>query len=144
MFCIRPCRNYFLWTFAARILWKTQPWDIFARLPTAKCIPSSNHDVYLKDDYCVPFFDLKFFIPILRHMFCSPKHLRRKGLRKLKKNTRFCGSRKETFISDGRKIQVNSSKKYINFFCSANDFSTYISPLIWFSCAFLISISINQ
>ena len=60
------------------------------------------------------------------------------------KNIRFCGLKKQTFISDGRKIQVNSSKDYVKFFCSANYFPSYISPLIWFSFAFLISISIKQ
>ena len=88
MFCICLCRNYLLWTFAATILWKTQPWDIFAWLPTAKCIASSHHDVSLKDDYSVPFFDLNFFYPhITSHVFFakSIKHLRRKGLLKLEK-----------------------------------------------------------
>ena len=27
----------------------------------------------LEDNYCVPFFKLKFFIPTLRHIFCSSK-----------------------------------------------------------------------
>ena len=40
------------------------PW-----LPTAKCIASCNHDVFLEDDHCVSFFKLKFLIPTLRHMF---------------------------------------------------------------------------
>ena len=38
--------------------------------------------------------------------------------------------KKETFISDGRKIQVNSSKKYVKFFSSGNYFPSEISPLI--------------
>ena len=44
------------------------PW-----LPTAKCIASCNHDVFLEDDHCVSFFKLKFLIPTLRHMFYLPK-----------------------------------------------------------------------
>ena len=50
-----------------------QPWDIFARVRTAKCIESYNHEGSLEGDYCVPFFRLKFLIPTLRHMFCSLK-----------------------------------------------------------------------
>ena len=53
---------------------KTQPWDIFARVRMAKCIAGCNNDGFLKDDYCVPFFKLKFLIPTLRHIFSSPKH----------------------------------------------------------------------
>ena len=131
MFYICLCRNYLLWTFSATILWKTQPWDIFAWLPTAKCIASSNHDVSLEDDYSVPFFDLNFFYPhITSHVLFAKsfKHLRRKGLRKLEKYI-FCGLKKESFISDGRKIQVNSSKKYVKFFSSGYYFPSYISPL---------------
>ena len=38
-----------------------------------KCITSCNHDGSLEDNYCVPLFKLKFLIPTLRHIFCSPK-----------------------------------------------------------------------
>ena len=104
MFCICLCGNHLLWTFAARIPWKTQPWDILLRLPTAKCIASSNHNVSLEDDYCVRFFDLKFFTPTLRHMFCSPNPSNIYGERDFVswKNIHFCGLKKESFISDGR------------------------------------------
>ena len=104
MFCICLCGNHLLWTFAARIPWKTQPWDILLRLPTAKCIASSNHNVSLEDDYCVRFFDLKFFTPTLRHMFCSPNpsNIYRQRDFVSWKNIHFCGLKKESFISDGR------------------------------------------
>ena len=104
MFCICLCGNHLLWTFAARIPWKTQPWDILLRLPTAKCIASSNHNVSLEDDYCVRFFDLKFFTPTLRHMFCSPNPSNIYGQRDFVrwKTIHFCGLKKESFISDGR------------------------------------------
>ena len=104
MFCICLCGNHLLWTFAARIPWKTQPWDILLRLPTAKCIASSNHNVSLEDDYCVRFFDLKFFTPTLRHMFCSPNpsNIYRQRDFISWKNIHFCGLKKESFISDGR------------------------------------------
>ena len=65
--------SIFVLAFAARILWKTQPWDIFAKVHTAKCIASCNHDGSLEDYYCVSFFKLKFLIPIWRHIFCLPK-----------------------------------------------------------------------
>ena len=52
---------------------KSQPWDILARVRTAKCIAGCNHDVSLELDYCVSFFKLKFLISILRHIFYSPK-----------------------------------------------------------------------
>ena len=72
MFCIHLCRNHLLWAFAAGILWKTQPWNIFSRVRTTKCTASCNHDCCLEDNYCVPFFKLKLFISTLRHIFCSP------------------------------------------------------------------------
>ena len=134
MFCIRLCQKHLLWAFAARILWKNQPWDIFGRLPTAKCIASSNHDVSLKDDYCV--FRSLIWNFLSQHitphgLFAkSFKHLCRKGLRKLEKYTFLWLKKKEVFISDGKKIQVNSSKKYVKFFSSGYYFPSYISPLI--------------
>ena len=112
MFCIHLCWNHLLWAFAAGILWKTQPWDIFARVRTAKCIASCNHDGSLEDNYCVPFFKLKFLIPTLRHIFCLPKASKIYGesdfessilWNKLGKYT-FLWFKKETFISNGRKI----------------------------------------
>ena len=42
---------------------KNLPWDIIARVPTAKYIASCNHNGSLEDDYCVLFFKLKFLIP---------------------------------------------------------------------------------
>ena len=52
---------------------KTQPWDIFARVITAKCITGCHRDKSLEDDYCVPFFRLKFLIPTLRHILYYTK-----------------------------------------------------------------------
>ena len=52
---------------------KTQPWDIFERVRTTKCIASCNHDGSLENDYYVPFFKLKFLIHTLRHIFCSSR-----------------------------------------------------------------------
>ena len=39
---------------------------------TAKRSSGCNHDDSLEDNYCVPFFKLKFLIPTLRHIFYSP------------------------------------------------------------------------
>ena len=54
---------------------KTRPSAIFASIHTAECIAGCNHDDSLKEDYCVPFFKLKFLIPILRHIYYSLKPL---------------------------------------------------------------------
>ena len=51
---------------------KTQSWAIFARVRTAKRSVGCNHDDSLEDDYCAPFFKLKFLIPTLRHIFYLP------------------------------------------------------------------------
>ena len=48
---------------------KTQTRDIFGRVCTVKCITGCNHDGFLEDDYCVPFFKLKYLIPALHHIF---------------------------------------------------------------------------
>ena len=73
MFCVDLCLNHLFRAFSAGIQWNTQPWDTFPREPTTKCIASCNHDGSWEDDYCVLFFQVKFLIPTLRHMFCSPK-----------------------------------------------------------------------
>ena len=52
---------------------------------------------------------------------------------KLEKYT-FSWIKKETFISNGRKILVNSSKKYIKFVSSGYHFPSYISALIKLFC----------
>ena len=138
MLSIHLCWNHLLRAFAAGILWKTQPWDIFARVSTAKCIGSCNHDEFLEDDYCFPFFKLKYLIPTLHHIFCLLKPWNIYGesnfvssisLNKLE-NIHFCGLKKETFISSGTKIYVNSSQKYVKLFSSGYYFPSYISPLM--------------
>ena len=73
MFCIHLCRNHLLWVFVAGILRKTQPWGIFVRVCTGKYIASCKQDDSLEDNYCASFFKLKYLIPALRHIFCSPK-----------------------------------------------------------------------
>ena len=87
MFCIYLCRNHLLCAFAAGILWKTQSWDISARVRAAKCMASCNHDGSLEDNCCVLFFKFKFLIPTLRHVFLFAKafkNLRRKWLQKFR------------------------------------------------------------
>ena len=95
-------------------------WDIFTRVLTAKCIASCSHGGSLEDDYCITFFKLKFLIPTLCQMFCSPKPSNIYGESDIVsplceiswKNIHFCGLKKETFISNGRKKLVNSSKRH--------------------------------
>ena len=45
-------------------------------------------------------------------------------------NIHFCGFLKKTYIANGRKIKVNSTKKYVQFLSSGYFFLSYISPLI--------------
>ena len=124
MFYIRLCRNHLCWTFAAMILWKTQLWDTFARLHTAEWIVSSNHDVSWEDDYCVMFFKLKFFLPTLRHMFCSPNPSNIYGERYLVswKNINFCGLKKRLLFLISSEILLkdllSSSLVDIIFLCT--------------------------
>ena len=51
---------------------KTQSWTILTGVRGAKHSAGCNHHDSLEDDYCVPFFKLKFLIPTLRHIFYSP------------------------------------------------------------------------
>ena len=60
-------------SFAAGILWKTQRWDIFTKVRQPNASQDATIDASLEDNYCVPLFKLKFLIPTLRHIFCSPK-----------------------------------------------------------------------
>ena len=48
----------------------------FCKSTTPKCIASCSHDGSLEDNYCVLLFKLKFLIPTLPHIFCSPKSLK--------------------------------------------------------------------
>ena len=111
MFYIYLCRNHLIWASASRILWKTQPWDIFAKVRTAKCIASYNYDGSLEDDYYVPFFKLKFLIPTWRHIFCSSKPSKTYGESDFESSVLrnklyifLWFQKKETLISNGRKI----------------------------------------
>ena len=93
-------------SFAVGILWKIQLWDIFARIRTAKCIVRCNHNGSLEDDYCIPFFKLKFLISALRHIFFSPKPSKIYRESSVSRNRlgkyTFLWFKKETFISNGR------------------------------------------
>ena len=93
MFCICLCRNYLLWTFAATILWKTQPWDIFADYlqPNALQVPTMIS--LWKMITLFRSLIWIFFIPTLRHMFCSPNPSNIYGERDFLswKNIHFCG-----------------------------------------------------
>ena len=44
-------------------------------------------------------------------------------------NIHFCGFLKKTCIANGRKIKMDSSKKYVKFLSSRYFFPSYISPL---------------
>ena len=117
---------------------ETQPCAIFARVITAKWIAGCNHGYSLEDDYCVPFFRLKCFIPTLRHILYDTNNsdiyrecdfLSSVLEDKLGKHT-FLWVSKKTFIANGRKIKVNSFKKYVKFFSSEYYFPSDIAPLI--------------
>ena len=91
---------------------KNSTLEYFCKSTTVKCIASCNHDGSLEDNYCVSLFKLKFHIPTLLHIFCLPKPSKIYGektsyvlFRKISwENIHFCGFKKETFISNGRKI----------------------------------------
>ena len=73
MFCICLCRNHFLWTFAAGILKKLN-FGIFLQdylQPNALQVATMMSLWKM----IVTFFNFKFLIPTLCHMFCSPKPL---------------------------------------------------------------------
>ena len=72
IFCIHLCWSNVL-SICSKSSIKTKPWAIFARVSTAKYIPGCNGES-LEDDYCVPFFKLKFLIHITS-MFYTPKTL---------------------------------------------------------------------
>ena len=118
---------------------KTQSWAIFARVRTAKCSAGCNHDDSLEDDDCLPFFKLKFLIPyIASHILFAEffKYPRENVTLQVQfrgiswENIHFCGFLKKTYIANGRKIKVNSTKKYVQFLSSGYFFLSYISPLI--------------
>ena len=140
IFCIHLCRNHLLWAIAAGILLKTQPCNTFSRVSTAKCTSSCNHDGSLKDNYCVPFLKLKFFIPTLRHIFCLPKPLKVYGesyfgssvsWNTLGKCTILWFKKRDLFLM-GRKYKWILSK-IVTFFSSGYYFPSYVSPLNMFS-----------
>ena len=118
MFCIYLCRNHLFWAFAAGVLWKTQFWNSFAGVPTAEYIVSFNHCGSLQDDYCVLFFNLKFLIPTLCHMFCLPKPSNIYWVlfcERSWKNVDFCGFKKRGLFLMGEKYKW-IFPKHVKFF----------------------------
>lgn len=88
-------------------------------------------------DYCVRFFQLKFLTSTLHHILYLPKpsaiykecdFVRSISGNKLRENILFyVFFLKKKTISNGRKIEVNSSKKCF-FFFSGYYFHSYIFP----------------
>ena len=123
MFCVHLCQNPL---FGAFVL----------------SIESCNHGGSLENDYCISFFKLKFLIPKLCQIFCSPKPSNIYGesdfvssaLRNNLEKYTFFWIKKETFISNGRKKLVNSSKKHIKFVSSGYYSPLCISALIGLFC----------
>ena len=118
---------------------ETQSWAIFARVRTDKRSAGCNHDDSLEDDSCAPFFKLKFLIHTLRHIFYSPSSSNIHGEcdfassvsgNQLRKYTFFCVFLKKIYIANGRKIKVNSTKKYVKFLSGGYFFVSCISHLI--------------
>ena len=118
---------------------KTQSWAIFARVRTDKCSAGCNYDDSLEDDYCLPFFKLKFLIPyIASHILFAElfKYPRENVTLQVPfrgiswENIHFCDFLKNTYIANGGKIKVNSPKKYVQLLSSGYFLSSYISPLI--------------
>ena len=46
-----------------------------------------------------------------------------------RENIHFCGFLKKTYIANGKKMKVNSTKKFVKFLSNRYFFSLYISPL---------------
>ena len=69
MFCIHLYWNH---SFCSRYPLKTQPYDIFARIHTTKCITGCNHNDSLEDDHCIPFLKLQLLIPTSPHVKFFP------------------------------------------------------------------------
>ena len=99
--------------------WKTEPWDIFARVRTAKCITSFNHDGSLEDNWCILFFKLKFLIPTLRHIFCLPKASK----------IYFESSVSQNMLGKYAFLWFKKDELFYKFFSSKYYFPSYISPL---------------
>ena len=135
MFWIHLYQIHLLWAFVAGILWKTQPWDISARALTAKCIASCHHDGSLEDDYCVP-FELKFLIPTLCHMLCSPipSHIYEES--NLGSSVSQNKLEKYTFLWFKNRLLFLLGEKYKGIF-SKNMLSSSLVDIV-FLCAFIL------
>ena len=133
MFCIHLCWNHLLWAFAAGILWKTQPWDIFARVRTAKCIASRNHDGCLEDNYLFHSSSWNFSSPHYVTYFVrqrlqkfTEKVTSKVPFREISwENIHFCVLKKETLFPMGGKYKwillknmLSSSLVDIIFLCT--------------------------
>ena len=53
--------------------YEMNPFAIFARICTVRCIARCNPDDSLEEDYYIPFFKLIFLIPTLSQIFYLPK-----------------------------------------------------------------------
>ena len=85
----------FALSICSRILSKTQLWDIFARIGTAKCIVSSNHDGSL-EEISHPHYVTYFVRQRLQKL--TEKVTSKVPFRELSwEDIHFCGLKKEAF-----------------------------------------------
>ena len=140
MFCIHLCRNHLPLAFAAGIPWKTQSWDGYFCKSTCSQMHRKLQPWWLFGRWLlcsvlqVEISHFHYFVTcfVRQNLQKFTEKVTSKVLfRKIRwENIHFYGLKKEFFVSNWRKIQVNSSKKYVNFFSSGYYFPSYISPLM--------------
>ena len=131
MFCIRLCRNHLLWTFCSKDPMKNStlgyPWKITYSQMHRKFQPWCLFGGWL---LCSILWFENYLPRITSHVLFTKsfKHLRRKGLRKLKKYT-FLWFKKRDFCFWWEENASEFVQNYVKFLSSEYYFPSYISPL---------------
>ena len=131
MFCIHLC--------------KQESWAIFARVRTAKRSAGYNHDdstlwkmTTVNRPSSWNFLSIHYVTYFIRRILqISTKNVTLQvPFRGISwENIHFCGFLEKTYIANGSKIKVNSTRKYVKFLSSG-----YFFFVVYFSLKFLLSL----
>ena len=135
MLCIHLCRSNLFSALAAGILWKLNP-GLFLRefvQPNAAHVPAKMTLWKMT----TVFHSSSWNFLSLHYVTYFTRRILQISTENLTLQLTFWGIswenihffKKKAYIANGRKIKVNSSKKYVNFLSKGYFFLSYISPL---------------
>ena len=126
MFCIHLCRSNLFSALAAEILWKFNPGIFLLEFVQPKAVQVATMitlwkmtTVFRSSSWnFLSLHHVTYFIRRILQISTENVALQAPFREISWKNIHFCGFLKKTYITNGRKIKVNSTKKYIKFLSS--------------------------